>query len=570
MSYTYTPARQHSVLTQADQPLRPAEKHGVVFTKPWVVELILDLAGYVAEANLVDRLAVEPASGDGAFVLPMVRRLIASAKRYGRPISECADSLIAFEIDPLIAAQAREDVTRLLVGHGVAPGEAAGLAQRWIRIGDSLVELPKLPPADFVIGNPPYIRLEDMNAATMDGYRATYRTMVGRADLFIPFFEAGLAQLKAGGVCAYICADRWMLNQYGAELRRFVTARASVEVVIEMHRADAFALDVSAYPAITVIRRGPQQAAVVASLAANVEAVGSGAIAQALAAVQQGNQDAVNLPGLQAARVETWFSGTDPWPCVSPGRLALLKHLEGEFYPLESAGTGTKVGIGVATGADEVFITTDPGVVEADRLLPLAMAGDTVDGQLRWSGHYLINPWNDHGLVDLGKYPRLATYLDHHRAQLTGRHVGRRQPERWYRTIDRVNHALTAKPKLYIADIKDRLNPVLDPGTTYPHHNLYVVWSVGWDPEVLGGLLLSDIGQFFVACYGVRMRGGYLRFQAQYLRRIRVPRPMDVSPVQADGLRSAFRLRDRALATQLACALYHIDQLPVEEAAWSS
>ena len=46
-----------------------------------------------------------------------------------------------------------------------------------------------------------------------------------------------------------------------------------------------------------------------------------------------------------------------------------------------------------------------------------------------------------------------------------------------------------------------------------------------WDLEVLGGLLISAIGQFFVESYGVRMRGGYFRFQAQYLRRIRVPDP---------------------------------------------
>ena len=67
--------------------------------------------------------------------------------------------------------------------------------------------------------------------------------MVGRADLYIPFFEAALKRLKSGGVCAYICADRWMRNQYGAELRRLVTAAYGVETVVEMHRADAFEAD---------------------------------------------------------------------------------------------------------------------------------------------------------------------------------------------------------------------------------------------------------------------------------------------------------------------------------------
>ena len=47
----------------------------MVYTKPWVVDLILDLAGYVADRDLVAARAAEPAAGAGAFVRPMVRRL---------------------------------------------------------------------------------------------------------------------------------------------------------------------------------------------------------------------------------------------------------------------------------------------------------------------------------------------------------------------------------------------------------------------------------------------------------------------------------------------------------------
>ena len=54
-------------------------------------------------------------------------------------------------------------------------------------------------------------------------YRAGYRTMVGWTALYIALFEAALRQIKADTVCAFICADRWMLNQYGTELRRFIT-----------------------------------------------------------------------------------------------------------------------------------------------------------------------------------------------------------------------------------------------------------------------------------------------------------------------------------------------------------
>jgi hypothetical protein len=129
-----------------------------------------------------------------------------------------------------------------------------------------------------------------------------------------------------------------------------------------------------------------------------------------------------------------------------------------------------------------------------------------------------------------------------------------------------VTHDLTNTPKLYIADIKNVLDPVLDSGMTYPHHNLYFVQSDEWDLEVLGGLLMSAIGQFFVESYRLRMRGGYLRFQAQYLRRIRVPDFRAVSKSLANDLVQAFRARDRQLANRAALEAYGIDRCEMEAA----
>ncbi len=546
------------------EPLEiPKGARGVVFTRPWVVELVLDLAGYCSSKNLVDALAIEPAAGEGAFLIPMARRLVASCLSLKRPISRCAGSLVAYEIDEPSASKARRAVVDALTAVGVSDYDARALATTWVHTGDFLRDSFHLDGADFVVGNPPYIRLEDAPAEVAALYRAAYSTMRGRADVYVAFFEAALRLLKPGGVCSYICADRWMLNQYGAELRRLVTGGFGVEAVVEMHNADAFDDDVSAYPAVTVIRRAAQKRAVVASLGPDAGEGGGARIATALKLAARGEEPSP-VAGLSVAVVENWFSGTDPWPCGSPKRLALLRSIEDRFEPLESTATQTKVGIGVASGCDGVFITKDKNLVEPSRLLPLALASDTMSGHLKWSGHYLVDPWNGEGLVELSDYPRLKSYVEKHKDALSRRHTARKNAAGWYKTIDRVNHSLTSKPKLYIPDIKNEFNPVLDLGTTYPHHNLYVVTSETWDLEVLGGILLSAVGQLFIESYGVRMRGGYLRFQAQYLRRIRVPRPSQVSAALSNHLVKAFRQRDRVLATWAAGELYEINPSELE------
>jgi hypothetical protein len=551
---------QLQLIAPLSRPLPAAgvEPKGVVYTKRWVVELLLDLSGYCSDINLVDTLAIEPAAGDGAFLGPMVERLVESCRNLGRSLSECQNSLIAYELDEESAARARAFVQSILMNRGVRCPLAKRLAEAWVLNRDYLFDTDSRQ-ADFIIGNPPYIRLEDIPEETASVYRNAYPTMRGRADLYVAFFEAALRQLKTGGVCAFICADRWMRNQYGAELRQLITSAYSVDVLLSMHHANAFDDEVDAYPAITVIRHKTQQSTVVASADQDAENIQPSQLATAL---QTKVPD--RLPqGIHRAVVNTWFKGADPWPCHSPEQLALLRRLEDRFPPLE---INAKVGIGVATGNDHVYITTDADLVEPSRLLKLALAKDLSGGTVRWSGHYLVNPWNHDGLVNLKTYPKLRAYYEQHAAALKKRHTAEKNAAKWYKTIDRVNHVLTDTHKLYIPDIKNTLEPVLDRGETYPHHNLYFIQSDEWDLEVLGGLLMSKVGQFFVESYGVRMRGGYLRFQAQYLRRIRVPAPTTLSKRQSHELKDAFRQRDKPRATQVALDLYEIPTRMMETA----
>lgn len=549
-----------------ENTVSPREKTGAIYTRPWVVDLILDLAGYRLPEDLVSAIAVEPAAGRGAFLLPMIRRLLDSWRLQEQPISALASCLRAYEVNSTTAAELTNTVEAELVAAGLADQDAALLAATWVINADYLLSPLAWTAANFVIGNPPYIRYDDLPEGLLATYKAMYSTMKGRADIYIAFFQAALSQLAEQGVCAFICADRWMLNAYGAELRRFITRSFGVEAVIEMHNAPAFDDDVSAYPAIVVIRRAVQGTTIVASAGGQAGPIEGMYLADLLTDVASGRRSVHSLQGFRATTTDAWFTGDNPWPCVSPGRLALLQRLEAQFPLLEDHATGTKIGIGVATGADDVFITTDSAVVEPGRLVPLAMAYDTKNGHLAWSGHYLIDPWQKDGLVDLDRYPKLAAYFNKHRAALTKRNVATRNPRGWYRTIDRVTHALLCQPKLYFPDMKLTIHPILDEGTTYPHHNLYVLTSTGWDLEVLGGLLLSRVAQFFIECYCVRMRGGTLRFQAQYLRRIRIPSPAAIPPNAADQLRLAFRNRDVEQATAIAFQIYGIDELPPEAA----
>jgi hypothetical protein len=329
-----------------------------------------------------------------------------------------------------------------------------------------------------------------------------------------------------------------------------------------MHDVDAFKEQVSAYPAITIISNRTQGHAIAAETTRAFSAKEASAL---LAWAAKPTELRVSEPSFHAARLPHWFSGEDSWPAASPARLAVLEDLSDRFGLLEDKATGTRVGIGIATGADKVFVTyRDDGTdVEDDRLLPLSMVRDTRSGVLDWHGAYLVNPWTSEGdLVNLRDYPRLARYFAQHGDNLRKRYVAVKQPDRWYKTIDKVDHALTARPKLLFPDMKLTIHPVLDHGGHYPHHNLYFIVSDVWDLRVLGGLLLSKVAEAFVSAYAVKMRGGTLRFQAQYLRKIRVPDPSKIREADRTALADAFDRRDVQAATLAALRAYGLTELP--------
>jgi hypothetical protein len=544
----------------AIDPLDEGGAHGEVFTRRWVVDLILDLADYTSERDVAGLVAVEPSCGSGAFLVPMIERLSESLRRHDRRLPEAADAIRAFDLLPRNVELATGAVVATLETEGWRPAEARRVAAAWITGGDYLLSQHEDESADFVIGNPPYIRLEDLPDDRLAAYRATCSAMGGRADIYIGFFEVGLATLCPGGTLAFICADRWMRNQYGNRLRSLLAERYDVTTTIEMHAVDAFEEQVSAYPAITVIRNRPQEPAVIATTNGSF---GPSDATSLLTWWRGSRRRPQRTRTFQVGQLPHWFRGDGSWPTGSPARLALLEELNDRFEPLEDRSTETRIGIGVATGSDEVFVVDQPPDIEEDRLLPLAISRDTRSGRLRWSNHYLVNPWLPSGrLVDLTRYPRLAAYFEANAAALHKRNVAKRLPASWFRTIDKVDHALTAKAKLLFPDMKMETHPVLDPGGLYPHHNLYFVVSDRWDLKVLGGLLLSKVTEFFIDCYAVKMRNRTLRFQAQYLRRIRVPRPDQIPPRLASDLSVAFDGRDSQSATAAAFEVYGITDIP--------
>lgn len=524
-----------------------AESRGEIFTKTEVVEFILDLCGWRVGENLLHQRLLEPSCGSGDFVIPAIRRLLADSQE------ATAEALLpcirAVEVNQAAFETLGQRVRAELTEHGFSVDQIEALAEAWLHHADFLT-YPFINRFTHVVGNPPYLRIEALPKQLMQRYRALFRTMYDRADLYIPFYEKGLSLLEPEGKLGYICANRWTKNRYGGPLREMIAESFHMDVYVDFTGIDAFHGEVTAYPSVTIIRNGSGESTqVVDKEDVNCEVLPT--LSRHLLA-QSDDPRIKHLGRFKDKRA--------PWLLSNLSRLEMIQSLETEFPTLEEV--GCKIGIGVASGVDKVFIGSDAELdVEPERKLPLLTRKDLKNNRIEWTGKYVLNPFDGDNprLVNPKDYPKFKIYIEQHREQIERRHVAKKNPKTWFKTIDRIYPALTQTPKLVIPDIQGEPQIAYDPGEYYPHHNLYFVLSQTWDLQALQTVLRSSLATAFVATYSLRMRGDCLRFQAQYLRRIRVPEWRDVSDTMRDRLKALATSSDQAQIDAAVCELYGLD-----------
>ena len=107
---------------------------------------------------------------------------------------------------------------------------------------------------DVVIGNPPYVRQEQLGP-DKPYFREHYEVYHGVADLFIYFFGQGLRLLCKNGRLAYISSNTWLRANYATPLRQYLRTQVTIETIIDMGDNRIFADAPDMTPAIQIVSK---------------------------------------------------------------------------------------------------------------------------------------------------------------------------------------------------------------------------------------------------------------------------------------------------------------------------
>ena len=393
-------------------------------------------------------------------------RLVQSFRRKGiEPRArDLKTRIVAFELYARASCQARRRVVRKLVSMRVHRGTAKSCAKAWIRTGDFLLSEKASYEYTHVVGNPPYVRWSKVPTRLRKTYDELLSSEMARGDLYLPFLDRALDELKEGGKLGFMCADRWQFAVYGNGFRRKWLPRLKVLSNRRVEAKEAFMKNVSAYANLLVVVKVKES---------------------------KGNR----------------FCGQN---VVVPQGRSLTDR-------------GCVIRVGPALGVTSAFVFEDETAeIEPDLLVPWVDCAEVKEGHIWWRGRYVASMFDEDGrLRDLRECPKLTRHLARYRGDLETRYIVRRGAP-WYRTIDRVRAADWRRPKILVPEIAKEPRVALDRQGLVPSHGLYAIFPPAEDVErIYDALRDGGLGRRLTGI-APTLKNGYVRCYKKFLSAVRI------------------------------------------------
>ncbi|WP_051155990.1 Eco57I restriction-modification methylase domain-containing protein [Leucothrix mucor] len=580
--------------------------------------------------NLGNLKVLDPACGSGAFLIQALKRLLQEHEWISSEKSRINYELkqvVVFDI----AKAYREILAKNLYGvdvnaesveitklalwlHTVMPGQPLSSLDDNILCGNSLVDeqieevLGKLSDEqldrinlfnyqksfadvfeaggfDVIIGNPPYIKLQNMRsvqseatefwvkATKSDGTPRYKSTQTGNYDIYLPFTEQCIELLNPRGRMGFIQPNVWAVNDYGRGLRELLHESRRMDRWIDFKSFQVFDEAIT-YTALQFFSGQPTDGI-------------------KLHFAPNGGDD---LASLDWDQVETLsydkLPVSDSWQFMQESERLLLEKLKTSSKRLDDPSLTTAIFQGLITSADSIYQLTKLGdnrylshsnksnpvevEIEDSLMKPLVSGGEAKRYISPETDTYLLFPYDlsaqppilyaENTLKEL--FPKGWSYLKHHETELRKREGGKFDTPNWYQFGRNQNIDKQEFDKLIVAQTVPDLRVCFDSEANYYLNNVRVNGIFPKDGKIAGwfllGIMNAPVANFVFKRIAKVKDGGYYEANKQFIAPLPIP---DMSGQGAEqvsqhaetlqSLRTSYRdelqkLRKRISASQLS------------------
>jgi adenine-specific DNA-methyltransferase len=216
---------------------------GEVFTPDSVVKFILNKTYNPTNMDYV----LEPGCGDGAFLISILEMLIKCFCDNFEIINEKLPKIYGVEIDEQNYSKVIENVEIFLSKFPKIKSRPT------IILGDALLDLPSDIKWDYICGNPPYVRIHNLDPQYLKHLQKKYHYLeTGMVDLYYAFFELH-KNLSPDGVLCFITPNSYLYNSSGESLFSDLYSNRKIQEIYDFGSEKMF-IDASTYTCITILR----------------------------------------------------------------------------------------------------------------------------------------------------------------------------------------------------------------------------------------------------------------------------------------------------------------------------
>lgn len=476
----------------------------------------------------ITRLRVlDPACGSGAFLIAAFDHLYAEQRRVrdrlgelrpGLLVREAANADVEIITNNLFGVDVNAEsveITKLAlwlqtakrdralesldgnIKHGNSVVEAGGFDTKPFHWETEFADILKDGGGfDIVIGNPPYVRMELLKGIKPH-LQQRFAVAADRADLYAYFYELGVKLLAPGGRLGYISSSTFFRTGSGEPLRRYLSANAQFDSVIDFGDLQVFE-GVTTYPAILILRKGGEDA--------ELRYLNARALPDDLSRTFR--EQSLTMPrerlGSGAWRFESDLLDTIRAKMAS-GRRTLADVYGPPLY-------------GIKTGLNEAFVLTREqrdallarDLRSAELLKPFLVGANVGRWQIANEDLWLI--YTPRNAIDIDDYPAVRDHLLPFRDRLERRATN----QAWWE-LQQAQAEYSSNfdlPKIVFERFQSRPTFAFDPEGRSINNALWCISGAGWAETAV---LNSIVFHFFIRSVTTPLAGGYYQIQAHQI-----------------------------------------------------